>query len=608
MSLDTVREKKTSIWVYVVIGFLLLGMIGFGTQQFGQGSNAADKVLELGDNSINQNEIDQTKASLRINNPDLPEEMLTNNAIGILSARLALTDYMQKYPLTASAEIIRSNIVSDNAFFSSDGMFDATTYEKVVKNPEAYEQNLAKQLAVTDFQNRIINSAIVSDAEIMPMKALQNLVRNIEFVVVPKPELDDEINDEELATYFAENKDNYKSPEKWNVRYLELDREKLKASLLVSAEEIETAYNNYAKTAKANETRNVSYLLFPEDKQALAEQTAKQLQDTEKTYEEIQQSLKDDLADDSDLRDIKRTDALISGFADQIFDLSTVGSFSDAIKTDDGIFVFRLDNVNLDFKEKQDMSEDELKNLALEGKLNTEFNRLSQQIEEQGFASGETLDSLAESTGLEITETGLSAFNDLGKSLVNQEVNEILMDETILKNGSQIIPLETTDGRVLVISITDHQQSELQELTAVLEQVKADLMATNQLKAQQQTADDLIVKLRDSDANKMADVITDREIIRVDSLSPTTENEKLDILAKQYILSAPALLGLKNATTAGNLGGDILVYVIDSAEIKPADDENNQQYTDMLAQAMASAEMEGFLKSITERAKIIRLK
>lgn len=608
MSLDTVREKKTSIWVYVVIGFLLLGMIGFGTQQFGQGSNAADKVLELGGNSVNQNEIDQTKASLRINNPDLPEEMLTNNAIGILSARLALTDYMQKYPLTASAEIIRSNIVSDNAFFSSDGMFDAATYEKAVKNPEAYEQNLAKQLAVTDFQNRIINSAIVSDAEIMPMKALQNLVRNIEFVVVPKPELDAEINDEELATYFAENKDNYKSPEKWNVRYLELDREKLKASLSVSAEEIETAYNSYAETAKANETRNVSYLLFPEDKQALAEQVAKQLQDAEKTYEELQQSLKDDLADDSDLRDIKRTDALISGFADQIFDLSTVGSFSDAIKTDDGVFVFRLDNVNLDFKEKQDMSEDELKNLALEGKLNTEFNRLSQQIEEQGFASGGTLDSLAESTGLEITETGLSAFNDLGKSLVNQEVNEILMDETVLKNGSQIIPLETADGRVLVISITDYQQSELQELAAVLEQVKADLMATNQLKVQQQTADDLIVKLRDSDANKMADVITDREIIRVDSLSPTTENEKLDILAKQYILSAPALLGLKNATTAGNLGGDILVYVIDSAEIKSADDENNQPYSDMLAQAMASAEMEGFLKSITERAKIIRLK
>ena len=82
----------------------------------------------------------------------------------------------------------------------------------------------------------------------------------------------------------------------------------------------------------------------------------------------------------------------------------------------------------------------------------------------------------------------------------------------------------------------------------------------------------------------------------------------MDILAKMTILRAPALTGLENANTANTINGDILVYVVDKAVIgEETNSEDNEAYINSISQSWGSAEMEAFLKSITERAKIVRL-
>lgn len=608
MSLDTIREKKTSTWVYVIIGFLLLGMIGFGTQQFGQGGGAADAVLELGDNNVTQQELSNMMSSLASNDPNMSTEMLTESAMTLLSARLALKNYMDKFPFTASFAAIKNEIVNDPNFFV-DGKFDATTYESTIRTkPEVYEQYIAEQMSLRDFQNRIINSVIVSDAEIMPLKDLQNLVRDIEFVVIPKAEFSANISDEEAKVYFEENKDNYKSLEKWNIRFIEADKSKLKDKFSATPEEINAAYNAYVENAKANEVRDVSYLLFATDKQAVAEEAAKALQAGDKTYAQISEELKDDINDQDDLNNLKRTDALIAEFADTIFSIPAAGDFSNAIKTADGVFVFKLNKSSLAVKAKEEMSAEELTALAVDEKSTAEFNRISKIIEEEGYDETKTLDNLAQSAGLAVNETGLVAFNQFEQALANNEVRQILTDDTMAKESNQVIPFETNDGRVIAMTVTEHELPQLQEFDVVKDAVIADLRAKRQAEQQIQAATDLVEQLKSSEATKMADVITDKEIHRVEKLAGSTEAPDLDILAKMTILRAPALTGLENANTANTINGDILVYVVDKAVIgEETNSEDNEAYINSISQSWGSAEMEAFLKSITERAKIVRL-
>ena len=121
------------------------------------------------------------------------------------------------------------DFLRSNEQFQTDGQFDPAKYQQALSDPRNYdawipvENYIRTSLPLQKLQQRILATVRITDAEALEAYRLENERVNAKYVFFDPNDLSDEgieITEDDIRTYYRENRETYEEPEKRRIRYV----------------------------------------------------------------------------------------------------------------------------------------------------------------------------------------------------------------------------------------------------------------------------------------------------------------------------------------------------------------------------------------------------
>lgn len=616
MSLEDIREQKHSKGIYIVIGLLLVGMAGFGTSQFGLGGGSAKQpLLTAGNAEISLTEYDNMLRYIQQRSPNATTEQARALAIGSLRQRVALADYISRYPFAASNRQI-DEAIRDNPMFAENGSFSEEVFRRVVPvSAFDFRRSVSKDIALQELQTMIATTGVVSQAELQPYWEMQNLTRDLVVAKIARDRFTATADDAAIQAYYDAHKAEFMSSAQYDIEYIDFDPAVITDNINVSEKDI---------ADKVTPPRRADYFIFTDTDSAQAFYEAKQ---SGKTLDALKSEFAANIDDSGDLGSLNKTidkGSLISQAAtDAIFALNTAGDITAPIQTDNGIMVFLLTDAGQD---STDAATKAIAKKALQQeKAAPKIAELGEKLNQAVFESGTpTLESIAEATELAVQQSGLL---DSGAQQGILAIPEVLkaVSEGDQTTGKLQEPI-TVGERVIIYRLKTVKAPEQQPLEAVKSRVEQQLKNADIEKQMQAASKQLLEKSKTEGLQKAAQAnnfpIATYKNFTAQTISMDNQQSLLDPIGAYLIAAKPPVLGEDNASEMVSPTGDIYVYVTTDVRLgKKASEENETKgnakgdgvakideekkaLEDALITRTGEVELDHFLRSVTERTEI----
>ncbi|MBD2841733.1 peptidylprolyl isomerase [Erythrobacter rubeus] len=273
---------QSKIGLPIFIGFLILVALAFAAADitgttFG-GVSGGDRVAVVGDDRITTSELVSTSNSaiqnIRRENPTITmpqfvEQGGLDEVLSQLIDRYAIGGYAERNGLRAGDNLVNSEILQIAAFRGATGEFDQQVYQAALRNQGLTDAVVRRDLADGLLAQQLLVPALAAPQ--MPAKAakqyaallLERRRGGIAFIPSFAFAPEDDPTDEQLETFYSENRSRFTLPERRTIRYAQFGADELDVDVAPSAEEIRNFYEANAARYAASETRDVSSFLVP---------------------------------------------------------------------------------------------------------------------------------------------------------------------------------------------------------------------------------------------------------------------------------------------------------------------------------------------------------
>ena len=302
-----------------------------------------DAMARMGD-SFDAAQFEQPEMKRRILDQLINEQLLrqANDALGMKVPDIALRDRIAGTPQ-----------------FQVNGQFDPTTYRAILAaqnmTPAMFEASQRASLEPGLVPRAIIDSAIVTEADMDRYLGLLYQRRDLRWFAVPRPALSDSaVSDAQLETYYKAHQADFMNPEQVSLKYVEVNGADLKIDAQPSDDELKKRYEEQKQRFVQPEQRLVSHILVNVPKNATPDQQKAALAKAEKIAGEANPDNFATLAEhDSDDLGSKRSGGdlgwLEKGVTNAAFDSALFslqkGQISKPVLSDEGYHVLFLRDV-----------------------------------------------------------------------------------------------------------------------------------------------------------------------------------------------------------------------------------------------------------------------
>ena len=429
MSMGQNKIARGAVWV--IMALVLVGLIGFGSFNFGGGGQSIGKV---GDTSITANRyFREVNAQLDAIEQQFGQRLpfaqaqafgVDQEALRIVLAQVALENETARLGLSVGDEELAARIRDISAFSGVDGSFDRTTYDFVLQQSgltaSEFEESLRSEVARTILQTAVTTGVAVQPAYVDRLYGWARETRDLSWAALGPEVFGAPVgapDETQLTEYYDANPGLFTLPETRKITYGWLRPEDILDQVEVSDAALQEAYT--ARSAEFNqpERRLVERLVFPDT--AAAEAAAARLAEGSVGFEELVAERGLDLAD-IDLGDVTEDELGAAGAA--VFALDGPGTTGVA-ESSLGPAIFRVNAVlsarETPFEEARDTLRDEL---ALDI-ARRDIETLSADIDD-ALAGGATIEDLGTEYNLTVdtldwTGTsfeGIAAYDEFAKA------------------------------------------------------------------------------------------------------------------------------------------------------------------------------------------------
>ncbi|MPV86501.1 SurA N-terminal domain-containing protein [Ostreibacterium oceani] len=599
MALEEIRQNKSGKGVYVVIGLLLLGMIGFGTSEFGLNRETRQtEIFEAGKAKITEAEYRNRLSRVQASNPDMPLAQTQQLVLDSLRRQVALEDFINQYPVLPDAATI-DNAIVNNPSFQLGGEFNQEAMNRVVQGQfrmqlSEYRQSLAKEMGLDIIQRTIINSSIVSDVEVAPFLLLNNVSRDVRIAKIAASTVSNTASTDEIAAYYEENKGDFLSDEQVAFTYVELNPADIESTITVTDEEIATANAPI---------RSANYYLFSDEASA---QSAYDKLVAGEPIDAVKQAAGATLEDSGDLGainpEVGADDIVPQAIADALYAINATGQFSAPVVTELGVYLVEL--TDMSDSQPLDAVRDELIATLRAAKAEPKIREINDKLNTAVFeAATPTVAAIAEATGLAQQTQSLTALTSNQGILATPELVQSIQDSN--RNTNELQEPVVIGDRVIVYQLTDVIAPEQLALDEVRDQIEQQIIADKN-KAELQSMAEALVESAKTDGLETAAKASDYPVKLIENFdAQMSEDDFVDVIAKFLIAQQPPLLGNEYAELVDSPTGDFYVYVNEEVRFdETADDQQRETLKANLAQQLGASQLSSFANAITERANI----
>lgn len=505
--LGAIREHATGVVAYAIIfvisiPFALWGIaeyLNFGGDQEVAEVNGEELSLATFQEAYQQVQRGQQAPSHLSAEAwsDLLRMQTLQQMIGQEVQRQFLERLRLRPPDEAVAEAIRTQEV-----FHTDGAFDPERYRNLLQanriSPPLFELRQRTGMARRWITESLENSAWIGPRQAREFESLRAERRDLRLWVLPWQDFvaEIEVSDEEIGQRYRRDRQNYRSPARARISYLELLQENLGEEELDDAE-AEAYYETHAAEFLRPEVRKLRQVfLRGEDAAERARQLHRQLQEGA-DFEELAQTHSEDSASAPVGGLVGRVAAseLPQDIGPIVFALGE-GRLSEPVETERGVYLLRVDEIEEEFIPPFSEVRERVRAQALRQKRDRRYAAVAEDLEILAYENPESLDAAAEAIGAAVQTTEWIYVQSPAQEILRHPaIQEALQDETVQSGiNSQRIDLDA--GHAVVIRMEEYESEQVLDLESLREQIRGDLEREAGMREAQEYALESIGRLR----------------------------------------------------------------------------------------------------------------
>ncbi|MEG0801839.1 MAG: peptidylprolyl isomerase [Citrobacter sp.] len=613
--MDSLRTAANSLVLKIIFGIIIVSFILTGVSGYliGGSNNYAAKVngqeISRGqfENAFNsernrmQQQLGDQFSELAANEGYM--KTLRQQVLNRLVDEALLDQYSRDLKLSISDEQVKQAIFSTPAF-QVDGKFDNNRYNAIVNQmgmtADQYAQALRNQLTTQQLINGVAGTEFMLKGETDELAALvaqQRIVREAT-IDVNALAAKQSVSEQEVASYYEQNKNHFMMPEQFRVSYIKLDAAAMQET--ASDADIQSYYDQHQDQFTQPQRNRYSII------QTKTEDEAKAVLDALNKGGDFAALAKEKSADIISARnggDMGWLEESTTPEELKNAGLKEKGQLSGVIKSSVGFLVARLDDVQPAQVKPLSEARDEIAAKVKQEKALDAYYALQQKVSDAASNDNESLAGAEQAAGMKAVETGWFSRDSLPEELNFKPVSDIIFNGGLVgENGtpgsnSDII---TVDGdRAFVLRIAEHKAEAVKPLAEVKDQVTA-LVKHN--KAEQQAkldADKLLAALKagkGDEAMKAAGL----SFGEAKTLSRTGQDP---LSQAAFGLALPAN-DKPSYGVANDMQGNVVLLALDAVKAGSMPEEQKKAMVQGITQNNAQIVFEALMSNLRKAAKI----
>ena len=447
--MDSLRTAANSLVLKIIFGIIIVSFILTGVSGYliGGGNNYAAKVndqeISRGqfENAFNsernrmQQQLGDQYSELAANEGYM--KTLRQQVLNRLIDEALLDQYARELKLGISDEQVKQAIFATPAF-QVDGKFDNSRYNGILNQmgmtADQYAQALRNQLTTQQLINGVAGTDFMLKGETDELAALvaqQRVVReatiDVNALAAKQP-----VTEQEIASYYEQNKNNFMTPEQFRVSYIKLDAATMQQP--VSDADIQSYYDQHQD--QFTQPQRTRYSII----QTKTEDEAKAVLDELNKGGDFAALAKEKSADIISARNGGDMGWLEDAtIPDELKNagLKEKGQLSGVIKSSVGFLIVRLDDIQPAKVKSLDEVRDDIAAKVKHEKALDAYYALQQKVSDAASNDTESLAGAEQAAGVKATQTGWFSKDNLPEELNFKPVADAIFNGGLVgENGA----------------------------------------------------------------------------------------------------------------------------------------------------------------------------
>lgn len=613
--MDSLRTAANSLVLKIIFGIIIVSFILTGVSGYliGGSANYAAKVNDqeisrgqfenafAGERNRMQQQLGDRFSELAANEGYMKN--LRQQTLNRLIDEALLDQYARELGLSISDDQVKKAIFATPAF-QNDGKFDNTRYNAIVNQmgmtPDQYAQALRNQLTTQQLINAVVGTDFMLKGEADELATLvsqQRVVREATFDVNALA-AKQQASDEEVKSYYEQNKNNFTAPEQFRVSYIKLDAAAMQEN--ASDAEIQSYYDQHQDQFTQPQRNRYSVI------QTKTEADAKAALDELNKGADFATVAKEKSTDIISAKNGGDMGWLEEGTTpDELKNagLKEKGQLSGVIKSSVGFLVVRLDDITPATTKPLAEVRDDIAAKVKQDKALDGFYALQQKVSDAASNDNESLAGAEQAAGTKAVTTGWFSHDNLPEELNFKPVADAIFNGGLVgENGtpgsnSDII---TVDGdRAFVLRVSEHKPEAIKPLDEVKEQITALVKHNKAVQQAKLDAEKLLAGLKagkGDEALKAAGL----SFGEAKTLSRTGQDP---ISQAAFGLSLPAK-DKPSFGIANDMQGNVVVLALDEVKAGTMPEAQKKAMVQGITQNNAQIAFEALMSNLRKEAKI----
>jgi len=389
----------------------------------------------------------------------------------------------------------------ENGAFSKQRYLQVLGYQRMT--PDEFEALQEHQLLLEKIRDKLQEGVSVSEEEIAAEFKTRNEKVNLAFARLAPALFEDKvkISDDDLAAYFQEHQEDFRTPDRVAISYLLFQPKNFADQVTLDQADIEKFYQRHLGQFEIPEQVKVAHVLIRvpseasdelrKQKRELAEKVLAEAR-AGKDFAELARKYSDDKAsvpEGGDLGYFTRG-TMVDAFEKTAFALQP-GEISDVVETPFGFHVIKGEGyIEAGIKSLADVL-DQVKTGLRQEKAHQAAFEAAMDAYNINRKSGD-LAAAAASAGLEVKQTGLFA---RGEAISGLDAEEEVAEAAFALNEKELArPVSTPQG-VVLMTLKERQESHIPEMQEVRQQVEQSFRKARGVELARQAAEDLLKEI-----------------------------------------------------------------------------------------------------------------